>query len=380
MKRGPSLTILVILALLMCGIAPSALQATELEPIRLFINGEKITPDVDPVILDDRTMVPLRVVADHLGRHVWWDGGNRRVIISRSAEGYKPLPSRALTSNCIIIVVDGKEIESDVPPFISEGRTMVPIRLIAEGLGMKVVWDPSLRQICIDEPIAEPTESVVSPEISEPERIQAIDNGNRVDPNTTILGVSQASAAQMKALLLAKNPAASPEIADLYLEIGSQYGLRGDIAFCQAAKETGWWLFQGSVQAFQNNYCGLGATGVAATGTEDLKGADPARVYYQAGIHGAVFATPADGVEAHIQHLYAYACKGPLPAGKILVDPRFTRPARGCAVSWADLGGKWAVPGYDRSYASYEEAFVAGKTYGQSILNDYYALLFAKSD
>lgn len=380
MKRGTSLTIFVILALLMYGIAPGRIQATELEPIRLFVNGEMITPDVEPVILDDRTMVPLRVVADHLGRHVLWDGDNRRVIISRSTEGYNPLPSRALSNNSIIIMVDGKEIDSDVPPFIWEGRTMVPIRLIAEGLGMQVAWDPLLRQICIDEPAAAPTGPVVLPEINELEKIEVIDNVNRVDPNTTILGVSQASAAQMKAILLTKNPGASTEIVDLYLEIGSQYGLRGDIAFCQAAKETGWWLFKGSVQAFQNNYCGLGATGVAATGTEDLKGADPARVSYQTGIHGAVFATPADGVEAHIQHLYAYACKGPLPAGKILVDPRFTRPVRGCTALWVDLGGKWAVPGYDRSYASFEEAFAAGKTYGQSILNDYYALFYAGTE
>lgn len=252
---------------------------------------------------------------------------------------------------------------------------MVPVRVIAEGLGMLVSWDPEGRCVFIDEPAPSQPEQP-SPTVISPPETMNVSIDSMVDNNITIMGTAQASATQMKALLLAKNPEASPEIVDLYLEIGEQYGLRGDIAFCQAAKETRWWQFGGLVQLFQNNYCGLGATGVPADGTESLLGADPARVSYQPGVHGAVFATLADGVEAHIQHLYAYACRKPLPTGKVLVDPRFTRPTRGCAVYWSDLGGKWAVPGYDPSYASFEEAYAAGKTYGQSILYDYYAQLF----
>lgn len=80
-------------------------------------------------------------------------------------------------------------------------------------------------------------------------------------------------------------------------------------------------------------------------------------MWYQEGQHGAYFSTPADGVEAHIQHLYAYASKQPLPAGKDIVDPRFTLVGRGIASTWSDLDGRWAVPGIG---------------YGQSILNDYY--------
>ena len=40
---------------------------------------------------------------------------------------------------------------------------------------------------------------------------------------------------------------------------------------------------------------------------------------------------------------------------------------------WCDLGGKWACPGYDQNkYASFQEAYKKGDTYGHSILNDYY--------
>ncbi|MGE5392060.1 MAG: stalk domain-containing protein [Deltaproteobacteria bacterium] len=357
MKRASSLTIFMVMIMLLCGSIPAGVQAAGEQPIKLFVNGQQIATDVDPIIIDNRTMVPLRVIADNLDRYVLWDGDNRRVIISRDAYGSNTLPSRAWdNSGSISIIVDGNEIESEVPPFIREGRTMVPIRVIAEGLGMLVSWDTSLRSVCIDEPPAvEPEEMIpVTPQ----ETMETVNN--MVDPNTTIMGNAQASAVEMKGLLLKKNPEASPEIVDLYLEIGEQYGVRGDIAFCQAAKETAWWRFTGQAQAFQNNFCGLGVTGIVATGNEDLRGADPAKVSYQPGVYGPVFDTPATGVEAHIQHLYAYAVKDPLPAGKTLVDPRFVCPARGCAPCWVDLTGRWA----------------GDKTYGLSILNDYYAGLF----
>lgn len=386
--RSRSYIAILILLFFTVGLAePIPVQAAQ-APIQLIVNGIQISSDVDPVIVDDCTMVPLRVIADNLGRHVSWNGDQRTVFITQTAEEVSQFPSRSRHGNgTISIVIDSREIESEVPPFIENERIMVPLRLIAEGLGKKVNWDPSLRQVCVDDITDNGQDGYHSPATADPgnspipgsdstRNNEAEAANDPIDPQTTIMGASQVSAGQLKALLQQKNPAAPPELADLYIEIGAEYGIRGDIAFCQAAKETKWWQFGGLVQDYQNNYCGLGATGTAATGNEELAGADPARVSYRPGVHGAVFATVAVGVEAHIQHLYAYAVKGALPAGKVLLDPRFNRPSRGCAPRWIDLGGKWAVPGYDPSYASFDEAFQAGKTYGQSILNDYYALLF----
>ena len=146
-------------------------------------------------------------------------------------------------------------------------------------------------------------------------------------------------------------------LAELYLEIGAEYGVRGDLAFCQAAKETRYFLFGNEVEPWQNNYCGLYATGAPRTGDEDLNGADSGQVWFMPGVHGAVFLTPEAGVEAHIQHLYAYATKKALPAGKVLLDPRYSLVSRGIAPTWLGLNARWAVP---------------GTTYGQSILNDYW--------
>lgn len=233
------------------------------------------------------------------------------------------------------IFINDRQVVSDVSPIIVNNRTLVPLRAVSEGLGARVEWQDAERRVLIYR------RSGAAASVFEP---------------VPIMGESVAGAENLRSLLKQNNPLA-PDLVDLYLKIGREYGVRGDIAFCQAAKETGWWKFRGSVKADQNNYCGLGASGNPATGQEDLRGADPTRVGYVAGRYGASFTTPADGVEAHIQHLYAYACKNPIPAGKILVDPRFVLVKRGAAAFWTDLDGRWAVP---------------GTGYGESILNDYY--------
>lgn len=242
------------------------------------------------------------------------------------------------------IYINGVELRSDVEPIIINNRTMVPLRAVSEGLGMEVEWDAENRHVLIKD------EAVV-PAFGGQD--SAIINGS----DLSLMGEAVATAVQLRQLLKENNPEA-PDLAELYLQIGKKYGVRGDIAFCQAAKETGWWKFGGIVQPWQNNYCGLGATGRPATGNEELNGADPQRVSYRATVHGAIFDSTVSGVEAHIQHLYAYACNKSLPNGTKILDPRFTLVSRGIAESWSDLDGRWAVP---------------GNGYGQSILSDYYA-------
>jgi len=366
------------------------------DTVVIFIDGEELATEVSPVIRQDRTMVPLRAISEGLGLAVNWDAANYFVLISAN-ENYLIAPAGESGSpqSTIRIFFNGCELRSDADPFILNDRTMVPLRLISEEMGMEVEWNAEKYEVYIsrpessttpDQPI-EPTVEELPVPIQEPfekeepvnqreEQPSDADTDEALDMEALIMGPAQVSAQQLRTMLYRNNPDA-PDLVDLYLEIGAKYGVRGDLAFCQAAKETGWWRFTGIVQPWQNNYCGLGATGVAAVGDEDLLGADSSRVCYEEGIHGAIFTTPRDGVEAQIQHLYAYATKKPLPEGTTLLDPRFKKVTRGCAPRWIDLGGKWAYPGYDRNkYTSLEEAFANQDTYGHSIIKHYYAQMF----
>ena len=155
---------------------------------------------------------------------------------------------------------------------------------------------------------------------------------------TPIMGIAQATAQQMALFSRSKNPAPQltsctlEQLAEIFLEEGKAEGVRGDIAFAQSLKETGFFKYGGIVLPSQNNYAGIGALNGNGKG------------------QAATFPNPRTGVRAQIQHLKAYASTEPLVNG--CVDPRFSLVARGSAVYVEHLGaadnpnGKgWAVPG-----------------------------------
>ena len=132
------------------------------------------------------------------------------------------------------------------------------------------------------------------------------------------------------------------QLVSYYYEEGAREGIRPDVAFAQALKETGFFRYGGTVTSDQNNYCGLGTT--------------------SSQVKGAYFNSAQMGVRAQIQHLLAYASTR-LP-NEPVVDPRYNlvRSSYGerTLKSWPELNGRWAVPGY---------------TYGQSIMSIFRAML-----
>lgn len=58
--------------------------------------------------------------------------------------------STAAAENPIRLIVNGKTIQTDVPPQMMEGRVMIPIRGVAEALGAEVKWDEENRAVMVD--------------------------------------------------------------------------------------------------------------------------------------------------------------------------------------------------------------------------------------
>lgn len=165
---------------------------------------------------------------------------------------------------------------------------------------------------------------------------------------TEIMGESKATEEQLNNVLLSGNPRATgyTHLAKIFLEEGEKEGVRGDGAFCQSLIETGYFKFGGDVQPNQHNYAGLGATG---------------------GVPGLSFSDDRTGIRAQIQHLKAYASKENLFLD--CVDPRYKYVSKGCAPTFEQLSGKWAVPGYDtKKYAILEVARSAKDSYGDHIV------------
>lgn len=104
--------------------------------IRVYVHGKR--PDfggVEPVIRNGRTLVPVRGLAEALGGDVKWNGKNKQVII---AKGDINITLSIGSNNA---VVNGRNVELDVPAAVEKGRTLVPLRFVMENMGADVDYD-----------------------------------------------------------------------------------------------------------------------------------------------------------------------------------------------------------------------------------------------
>lgn len=105
------------------------------------INGVKATLDAPAYIANDRTMVPLRFIAEAFDATVGYDNGV--VTIEKDKTIFKTtIGTRSYTLN-------GVENAMDTESVILNDRTMVPVRVIVEAFGMNVDWNGETREVTI---------------------------------------------------------------------------------------------------------------------------------------------------------------------------------------------------------------------------------------
>ncbi len=107
---------------------------------KLFVFGreERVDPQnrsVVPLVRQDRTLVPVRVIAESLGGTVTWDEATQTVGIVLGDRTVSLQIDRAE------MTVNGGTVTLDVPAQVISDRTMLPLRAVAESLGMTVYWD-----------------------------------------------------------------------------------------------------------------------------------------------------------------------------------------------------------------------------------------------
>ena len=112
--------------------------------IRVFVNNQEVIfRDHGPVIVDDRTLVPVREVFETLGFYVSWSEAEQQVIMHGDVHIIIPIGSNTF-------FVDGMRRQLDVPAQIINGRAMLPIRHLVESVGMIASWDPQLQIVFIE--------------------------------------------------------------------------------------------------------------------------------------------------------------------------------------------------------------------------------------
>lgn len=92
-----------------------------------LVNGVNKVIDVPPMIINSRTMVPLRYIGESFGAEFDWDETTKTVTFMLDGKTLK-------------LIVDKERPDMDVPPTIRNGRTLVPVRFISESFGAQVMW------------------------------------------------------------------------------------------------------------------------------------------------------------------------------------------------------------------------------------------------
>lgn len=106
---------------------------------KLYLNGMELQSSVAPKVVNQLTMVPLRVVSEGIGFQVDWtsptiqvgDGTNRIVLTIGSSTA----------------VVNDREISLDSAPFAEANTTFVPLRFVSQNLGLSVNWDQQAQSV-----------------------------------------------------------------------------------------------------------------------------------------------------------------------------------------------------------------------------------------
>ena len=167
-------------------------------PLKIVIDGQEVSADPEPFIKDDRTLVPIRVIAENLNAEVSWDNDNRIVHISKG-------------NNEVLLRIDSNLIEYtnengtsysmiDVAPLIKEDRTFVPIRLVSNALGVGIEWDNTDRTVYVDSSEKSEITPFFDVEISSVESGQVIAKTTYLE--TTLNSSSPEGSAEIRYLLL----------------------------------------------------------------------------------------------------------------------------------------------------------------------------------
>ncbi|MFR8711532.1 hypothetical protein B5G26_13380 [Anaerotignum lactatifermentans] len=112
--------------------------------VKIEIDGKEMVPkDMPAVIIDGRTMLPMRQIAQELGCEVNWNEAAKQIYVMRG-------------SDIIVFAVDsktgyenGQEFTMDVPATIVNDRTMLPVRALADALHLNIKWDDPNRIVSI---------------------------------------------------------------------------------------------------------------------------------------------------------------------------------------------------------------------------------------
>lgn len=113
------------------------MMATPTFAAQVEVNGKAIAAEA--VIVEGRTLVPVRGVFEELGYTVGYDNTTKTATLTKGNSVVE------MTVGNTYFTVDGKQVTPDVPPQIINSSYMLPLRAVSEGIGATVDWDQATK-------------------------------------------------------------------------------------------------------------------------------------------------------------------------------------------------------------------------------------------
>lgn len=112
--------------------------------INIKINDTDFETSPQPIMMNDRVLVPMRSIFERLGAEVYWENSTKMVTAIKGAD-------------VIMLQIDNNKlfkpnesIDLDVAPIVINDRTMVPLRAVSSSLGAEVDWDNDTKTVYIN--------------------------------------------------------------------------------------------------------------------------------------------------------------------------------------------------------------------------------------
>ncbi|MCG6175832.1 copper amine oxidase N-terminal domain-containing protein [Anoxybacillus sp. LAT_31] len=126
----------VLVAFVSISTMATSAEATNVRTVRIPIisNGKVLQTDTSPIMVNNRILVPFRAIAQSTEANVFWNANTKQVTVQKNKKVI------FLTVQSSTATINDQTVTLDAPPIIYKGRTLVPIRFIAEALDANVQW------------------------------------------------------------------------------------------------------------------------------------------------------------------------------------------------------------------------------------------------
>lgn len=119
--------------------------------VKVVLDGKQLEFEQNPIIVNDRVLIPMRAIFEELGAVVEWDGTNKLATVNRGKTRIYVRINYPFLGICKD-TTQGLEVgdcELDAPAILYNDYTLVPVRAVSEAFDANVSWDGNTQTVNI---------------------------------------------------------------------------------------------------------------------------------------------------------------------------------------------------------------------------------------